>query len=159
MFDCIFPFFDFNRAIGLLRLIYRQMTIYMTMRELTCLGQAIADATRVRILAALLRDELCVCELADALQVSQSTLSGHLQVLRQTGTLITRKEGRWIYYSLEDRTAALIEAIFSHIQLGIDSKHQLRRDSERIERRLAIRENGRCVLGFAELDKCEATLN
>ena len=129
------------------------------MRELTSFGQAIADPTRVRILAALQRGELCVCELADALEISQSTLSGHLQVLRQTGMVITRKEGRWIYYSLDDRKAALIEAIFSHIQLDIDSEPHLRRDSQRIERRLAIRENGRCVLGFAELEKFEATLN
>ena len=129
------------------------------MRELTSFGQAIADPTRVRILAALQRGELCVCELADALEISQSTLSGHLQVLRQTDTVVTRKEGRWIYYSLDTRIAGLIEAIFSHIQPDIDSDPRLRRDSKRIERRLAIRENGRCVLGFAELEKCEATLN
>jgi ArsR family transcriptional regulator, arsenate/arsenite/antimonite-responsive transcriptional repressor len=128
------------------------------MRELTSLGQAIADSTRVRILAALQHGELCVCELADALAIGQSTLSGHLQVLRRTGMVTTRKEGRWIYYSFDDRKAALIEAIFSHIRSDFDSEPQLRCDSERIERRLAIRENGRCVLGFAELERCEATL-
>ena len=129
------------------------------MRELTSFGQAIADPTRVRILAALQRGELCVCELADALEISQSTLSGHLQVLRQTRTVSTRKEGRWIYYSLDDRKAALVETMFSHIRLDIDSNSHLRRDSRRIERRLAIRENGRCVRGFAELEKCEVALS
>jgi ArsR family transcriptional regulator, arsenate/arsenite/antimonite-responsive transcriptional repressor len=90
------------------------------MRELTSLGQAIADSTRVRILAALQHGELCVCELADALEISQSTLSGHLRVLRRTGMVITRKEGRWIYYSFDERKAALIEAIFSHIRSDFD---------------------------------------
>jgi ArsR family transcriptional regulator, arsenate/arsenite/antimonite-responsive transcriptional repressor len=116
-------------------------------RDVTSLGQAIVDPTRVRIIAALRRGELCVCELVDALEISQSTLSGHLQVLRQTGLVITRKDGRWIYYSLTDRKTALIEVLFSHIQAAGDGDPRLRRDSRRIERRLAIRENGRCVLG------------
>ena len=128
------------------------------MRDFTSLGQAIVDPTRVRIIAALRRGELCVCELVDALEISQSTLSGHLQVLRQTGLVITRKEGRWIYYSLTDQKTALIEALFSHIQPDGDADPRLRRDSRRIERRLAIRENGRCVLGFTELEKHQAAL-
>ena len=129
------------------------------MRDLTALGQAIVDPTRVRIIAALRRGELCVCELVDALEISQSTLSGHLQVLRRTGMVTTKKEGRWIYYSLADRKTALIEGIFSHIQPDGEADPRLHRDSERIARRLAIRENGRCVLGFAELEKHQAALN
>ena len=128
------------------------------MREIIAVGQAIVDPTRVRIIASLRRGELCVCELVDALEINQSTLSGHLQVLRQTGLVTTRKEGRWIYYSLTDRKIALIEALFSNIQPDGGTDPRLRRDSRRIERRLAIRENGRCVLGFTELEKHQATL-
>jgi ArsR family transcriptional regulator len=128
------------------------------MRDLTSIGQAIADPTRVRIIAALRRGELCVCELVDALEISQSTLSSHLQVLRQTGVVSTRKEGRWIYYSLTNQKKGLIEAIFSHIQPQLDVDPRLRRDSQRIAGRLAIRENGRCILGFAELEKHHAAL-
>jgi ArsR family transcriptional regulator len=128
------------------------------MREIIAVGQAIVDPTRVRIIAALRRGELCVCELVDALEINQSTLSGHLQVLRQTGLVTTRKEGRWIYYSLTDRKTALIEALFSHIQPDGSTDPRLRRDFRRIERRLAIRKDGRCVLGFTELEKHQATL-
>jgi ArsR family transcriptional regulator len=128
------------------------------MRDFTSLGQAIVDPTRVRIVTALRRGELCVCELVDALEISQSTLSGHLQVLRQTGLVVTRKAGRWIYYALSDRKTALIEAIFFHLQPDSDTDPRLRRDTRRIERRLAIRENGRCVLGFTELEKHQAAL-
>jgi ArsR family transcriptional regulator len=92
------------------------------------------------------------------LEISQSTLSTHLQVLRQTGMVITQKEGRWIYYSLAHQKANLIDVIFSHIQLDGHADPRLRRDSKRIAQRLAIRENGRCVLGFAELEKPQATL-
>ena len=127
------------------------------MREVVSLGQAIIDPTRVRIIAALQKGALCVCELVDALQISQSTLSTHLQVLRQTGFVNTSKEGRWIYYSLADQKVALIEAIFSHVQPNADPR--VRRDAERVARRLAIRENGRCVLGFTELEKPQGVMN
>jgi ArsR family transcriptional regulator len=131
------------------------MTIYKLVEKLNQLGQAIADPTRVRILTALLCSELCVCELVDALEVSQSTLSSHLQVLRQIGMVITRKEGRWVYYSLDKRKAALVDAIFSLVERDIGSNPRLIRDAQRIEGRLAIRENGRCTLGFSELEKSE----
>jgi len=131
------------------------MTIYNVVEQLNQLGQAIADPTRVRILAALLRAELCVCELVDALEVGQSTLSSHLQVLRQTGMVITRKEGRWVYYSLEKRRAALVETIFALVKKDIRSDPRLIRDAQRIEERLAMRENGRCTLGFSEFEKSE----
>lgn len=129
------------------------------MRELTRLGQAIGDPTRARILAVLRRGELCVCELADALEISQSTLSGHLQVLRETATVVTRKEGRWIYYSLDAERAPVIEAIFSHVSADVGSDLRLRRDSKRIAQRIAMREDGRCVLGFAELEKFQPALD
>ncbi len=138
-------------------LLYRQIPIYKHMRDLIFLGQAIVDPTRVRIIAALRRGELCVCELVDALEISQSTLSTHLQVLRQTAMVTTRKEGRWIYYSLTDQKADLFNALFSHIPPETDPR--LRRDSERVAHRVAIREKGRCVLGSMELETPQAALN
>jgi ArsR family transcriptional regulator len=91
------------------------------MRELISLGQAIVDPTRVRVIAALRQGDLCVCELVDALEISQSTLSTHLQVLRQTGMVTTRKEGRWIYYSLTDQKADLFDALFSRFHSDASS--------------------------------------
>ena len=131
------------------------MTIYITVEKLNHLGQAIADPTRVRILAALLRAELCVCELVDALEVTQSTLSSHLQVLRQAGLVVTRKEGRWVYYSLDRHKVALLGAIFSLVENDIRSDVRVIRDLERIEARLPIREGGRCTRGFGELERPE----
>ena len=131
--------------------------IFKCMRDLISLGQAIVDPTRVRVIAVLRQGELCVCELVDALEISQSTLSTHLQVLRQTGMVTTRKEGRWIYYSLTDQKAQLFEALFSQIRPVADPR--LCRDSERIARRLAIRDNGRCVRGFMELEESQAALH
>jgi ArsR family transcriptional regulator len=118
--------------------------------ELVAIARALADPTRVRIVAALRNGELCVCELVDALGISQSSLSSHLQICRQTGVVTTRKESRWIYYSLSTRYEPLIESIFSDLQT-LGSDQQLRRDAMRLKKRLRMREGGRCVLGFSQL--------
>ena len=120
------------------------------MQELVAIARALGDPTRIRIVAALRNGELCVCELADALDISQSSLSSHLQICRQVGVLTTRKESRWIYYSLSTRYAPLIERIFSELQT-VRRDEQLHRDARRLKKRLQMREGGRCVVGFGQL--------
>jgi ArsR family transcriptional regulator, arsenate/arsenite/antimonite-responsive transcriptional repressor len=120
------------------------------MLELVAIARALADPTRVRILAALRNGELCVCELVDALGISQSSLSSHLQICRQSGVVTTRKESRWIYYSLSIRYGPLIERIFSELQT-VGRDEQLARDAMRLKKRLRMRQGGRCVVGFGQL--------
>ena len=120
------------------------------MLEVVAIGRALADPTRVRIVAALRNGELCVCELVDALEISQSSLSSHLQICRQAGVVTTRKESRWIYYSLSTRYGPLIERIFSELQT-VGRDEQLRRDAMRLKKRLRMRQGGRCVVGFGQL--------
>jgi ArsR family transcriptional regulator, arsenate/arsenite/antimonite-responsive transcriptional repressor len=120
------------------------------MVEVVAIGRALADSTRVRIVAALRNGELCVCELVDALGISQSSLSSHLQICRQSGVVTTRKESRWIYYSLSTRYGSLIERIFSELQT-VGRDEQLRSDTMRLKKRLRMRQGGRCVVGFGQL--------
>lgn len=120
------------------------------MLEVVAMARALADPTRVRIVAALRNGELCVCELVDALGISQSSLSSHLQICRQSGVLTTRKESRWIYYSLSTRYGSLIERIFSELQT-VGRDEQLRSDTMRLKKRLRMRQRGRCVVGFGQL--------
>jgi len=120
--------------------------------ELVAIAKALGDPSRIRIIAALRNGELCVCELVDALGISQSSLSSHLQICRQAGVLTTRKESRWIYYSLSTRYVPLIERIFSELQT-VRGDRQLRRDARRLEKRLQMREGGRCVVGFGQLKR------
>ena len=61
--------------------------------------RALGDPTRLRILKLLSRGELCVCQIEQALKISQTLTSRHLSVLRMTGIVRTRKEGQWVYYS------------------------------------------------------------
>lgn len=64
--------------------------------------KALADETRLRILALLLEGELCVCELIAALELPQSTVSRHLATLRNSGWVTDRRQGVWMYYRLND---------------------------------------------------------
>ena len=61
---------------------------------------ALSDALRINVLELLRQRELCVCELCDALGVTQSKLSFHLKTLKEAGLVRARQDGRWIYYSL-----------------------------------------------------------
>jgi ArsR family transcriptional regulator len=118
-----------------------------TTSALVFVAKAIADQTRVRIIAALRYEELCVYEIVDALEITQSTLSTHLQVCRQANLVTTRKDGRWVYYSVSRHYSDLVETIFSHFRLP-ESDEQLLRDAKRLKTRLGMREAGRCVVGL-----------
>jgi ArsR family transcriptional regulator len=61
---------------------------------------ALSDETRLGILEMLGAGERCVCELQDAFDAAQSRLSYHLRVLKESGLVVDRKEGRWSYYAL-----------------------------------------------------------
>ena len=64
--------------------------------------QALSDPSRVRLISALFETELCVCDLAAVLTMSQSAVSHQLRSLRDLHLLKHRKEGRIVYYSLDD---------------------------------------------------------
>jgi ArsR family transcriptional regulator, lead/cadmium/zinc/bismuth-responsive transcriptional repressor len=70
--------------------------------ELSNLFKALGDFTRIRILNALLVSELCVCDLVSILEMNQSAISHQLRVLRSSKIVKHRKEGRNVYYSLDD---------------------------------------------------------
>ncbi|NER83085.1 MAG: winged helix-turn-helix transcriptional regulator [Leptolyngbya sp. SIO1D8] len=68
----------------------------------TCLAgfHALSDAIRINVIDSLRTQEMCVCDLCDQLEVSQSKLSFHLRVLKDAGLVRARPQGRWTYYSL-----------------------------------------------------------
>ena len=65
--------------------------------------KALANPARLRILAALERGELCVCQLTAVLDLAPSTVSAHLSDLRRAGFLLDRKDGKIVFYRLSDR--------------------------------------------------------
>ena len=81
------------------------------------LFHALSDRTRLSILQRLRFGERCVCDLTDALDAAQSRLSFHLKVLKEAGLVTDRREGRWMYYTLNGEALAemgeLLEALAS----------------------------------------------
>ncbi|PAE07772.1 transcriptional regulator [Terribacillus saccharophilus] len=65
--------------------------------------KAVADETRLQIVCALtIEEELCVCDVANIIDCSVATTSHHLRTLKKAGIASTRKEGKTVYYKLED---------------------------------------------------------
>lgn len=61
-----------------------------------------ADSTRMKIIFALMENELCVCDIANIVQTTQSAISHQLRLLKQSELVKFRKEGKVVYYSLDD---------------------------------------------------------
>ena len=68
------------------------------------LFHALSDSTRLSILQRLRFGERCVCDLTDALDAAQSRLSFHLKVLKDADLVTDRREGRWMYYTMNPET-------------------------------------------------------
>jgi ArsR family transcriptional regulator len=81
--------------------------------------RALGDPTRVRILDALSHGELCVCDLAALVRMSESAVSHQLRVLRNLRIVKPRREGRMVFYALDDRhIITLFRQGLRHVQEG-----------------------------------------
>jgi DNA-binding transcriptional ArsR family regulator len=117
-------------------------------KELVRIAKAFSDTSRVRILMALRERELCVCELCDALTATQSTLSTHLTVIRNAGLVSARKQGKWMYYTIATDARRLLRNWFETFSDSLRTDAILRQDAQRLARRLELRDNGSCCIGF-----------
>jgi ArsR family transcriptional regulator len=81
-----------------------------TLYQLANLFKVFGDPTRIRILSILSRQELCVQDIADELDMNQSAISHQLRILKQSALVKFRRDGKTIYYSLADDHVATIMA-------------------------------------------------
>ncbi len=79
-----------------------------TLYDLAELFKVFGDSTRIRILWALDEAEMCVCDIAYLLNMTQSAISHQLRVLKQAKLVRNRKEGKVVYYSLDDEHVKMI---------------------------------------------------
>ena len=70
--------------------------------ELSGFFKVFGDATRIKILCILLQSEMCVCDLAQTLNMTQSAISHQLRMLKQMKLVKSRREGKTVFYSLAD---------------------------------------------------------
>ena len=79
--------------------------------ELENLFKALADDTRLRILALLGDNEVCVCHIHDSLGLPQPTVSRHLAYLRRSGLVAARRDGVWMHYRVSRSLSPLVQGV------------------------------------------------
>ena len=88
-----------------------------TLYDLAELFKVFGDSTRIRILFVLFEAEVCVCDLAQALNMTQSAISHQLKILKQSKLVKSRREGKSIFYSLaDDHVRTIIAQGCEHIE-------------------------------------------
>ena len=119
----------------------RQATASLNVRPVTRLFKALADDTRLRIVALLSQGALCVCHLEEALGLSQPNVSRQLGILRAAGVVEDRREGNWVYYRLLAQDDEDCERQLKALVQAFAKRDVLRRDVEKL---VKIRGPGAC---------------
>jgi DNA-binding transcriptional ArsR family regulator len=101
--------------------------------EILALTGALADENRVRIVAACRKGELCVCQVTELLRLAPSTVSKHLSILKNSGLLESRKQGRWIYYRVPPSTRPLVRAMLECVFAHLSAESRLSDDSRALK--------------------------
>jgi ArsR family transcriptional regulator, arsenate/arsenite/antimonite-responsive transcriptional repressor len=88
------------------------------MRRLLNKLKSLSDETRLRILNLLYEKELCVCDIIETLQITQTKASRHLSYLKNAGLVTDRKNAQWVYYSVvrEDENRFLDKLVFDNLR-------------------------------------------
>jgi ArsR family transcriptional regulator len=116
------------------------------MTHLVQFAQALADETRCRIVHLILREPMCVCELADILRMPQSSLSSHLAVIKRSGMLDSERCEKWIYYRVAASHRRILQQLSEFFEVFPASDAVLKADAREARKRLAERGQSCCPL-------------
>jgi ArsR family transcriptional regulator len=104
------------------------------MREFMAMTRALSDPNRVRILLALRRGELCVCQITGLFGFAPSTVSKHLSILHHAGLILSRKSGRWVYYRLPDKNAPVaVREALDWVHKSLAGAKAMRADAKQLK--------------------------
>ncbi|MFQ5664343.1 MAG: ArsR/SmtB family transcription factor [Terriglobia bacterium] len=111
----------------------------------------LGERLRLRLACCLLavKEGLCVCELVDALRVSQPNVSRHLKLMKAADLVEERREGRWVYYRLKGAD----HPFFDNLRCCLETVcccGDIQADLRRLRARLKLRRGGTCVVGIQE---------
>mgnify|MGYP001027154201 CR=1 FL=1 len=109
---------------GVVKSVKAKMPSDEELYELSDLFKVFGDSTRIKILCALFESEMCVCDISVLLNMTQSAISHQLRVLKQTRLVKYRREGKTIFYSLDDEH---IKQIFDQGLSHINEQYSERR--------------------------------
>ena len=103
-----------------LQRVHHGLTDEEVLRWVASLFKVLGDPSRLKIVNALILSEMCVCDLAALLGMSQSAVSHQLQILRQSDLVKWRRDGKVIYYSLDDEH---VNNLFYQGLVHVNEKH------------------------------------
>lgn len=97
--------------------------------------RALSDETRLRILNLLMERECCVCEVIQALEISQTRASRNLNILYDAGYLAMRKEGLWSLYSIkaEEKLPSFFHGFIQALRKGLEGNEMAAQDIRRLK--------------------------
>ena len=97
--------------------------------------KALSDPNRVRILLALRRGELCVCQITALFGFAPSTVSKHLSILHHAGLILSRKSERWVYYRLPDKAAPVaVREALDWVRKSLGKSEQSLADARKLQK-------------------------
>ena len=111
------------------------------MRALEKVLKSLSDGTRIRMLKILLEKEsLCVCEVMQALNISQTRASRNLGILEEAGFVVSKRKGTWVHYSVNKKPVnKYCKSIEKLIKKWINNEHQIIEDRKRLKRAIKVR--------------------
>jgi ArsR family transcriptional regulator len=123
------------------------------MESIIAFAQALGDQTRWRIVQLIADQPMCVCEIADILQMPQSSVSSHVQVIKKAGILDSERCEKWIYYRVAQNYRHLLLKLSEFFEVFPATDPVLQGDKKRAAKRLAERDESCCPLphGLATL--------
>ncbi|MPY86370.1 MAG: metalloregulator ArsR/SmtB family transcription factor [Luteitalea sp.] len=107
----------------------------ITLERVAELLTALAEPTRLRILALLKDGEVCVCHIHESLKIPQPKASRHLAYLRRSRLVFTRREGLWVHYRLAEDLQAPLRQVLDAVLASLTSVSEIARDGVRLEAR------------------------
>ena len=102
--------------------------------DLENLFKALADKTRLRILALLGNNEVCVCHLHDSLGLPQPTVSRHLAYLRRSGLVAVRRDGVWMHYQVSRTLSPVLRGVVAAVLSALQQLPATTQDRKQFQR-------------------------
>lgn len=100
----------------------------MDERKTAFIFKALNDENRIRILELLRNGEMCACKLLEELKVTQPTLSHHMKILCDSGIVVSRREGKWIHYSVSPEGVLCAERFLQGLTTAKRQQENMSRD-------------------------------
>lgn len=96
------------------------------MKDFIKVMKALSDPNRVRIVKMLQHKLMCVCEIQEALQISQSSVSKHLKILEEAGLVDYKKDGLWVnYYLMDGRKSPYVSSLMGNLRHWLEDEPEM----------------------------------